>query len=35
MVVMVDIGGTECNDVAMGMIAFVQHLSKDFNPRFS
>ena len=35
MVVMVDIGGTESNDIAMGMIVFIQHLSKDFSPRFS
>jgi hypothetical protein len=35
MVVMVDIGGTESNDIAMVMIVFVQHLSKDFSPRFS
>ena len=30
-----DIGGTKGNDIAMKMIVFVQHLSKDFSPRFS
>jgi hypothetical protein len=30
-----DIEGTEGNDIAMGMIVFVQHLSKDFSLRFS
>ena len=30
-----DIGGTKGNDISMGMIVFVQHLSKDFSPRFS
>lgn len=29
-----DIGETEGNDIAMGMIVFVQHLSKDFSPHF-
>lgn len=31
----VNIGGTESNDIAMGMIVFVQHLSNDFSPLFS